>query len=149
MLVPAFEPSVRHAQLWTVSFPSGKRERMIDDVSDYSMSLDMTPDGKSAVAAENIWVSHIWASSPSITQLKQTTSGESPIMLSSLETNSGKILVRSQGEVWIMDANGAARASFAKLDAHHIRRCGAFVVALVSRKTGGISFGSTKMECTW
>jgi Tol biopolymer transport system component len=136
MLVPVFEPSVRHAQLWTVSFPSGKRERITNDVSDYSMSLDMTPDGKSAVAAENIWVSHIWASSPGITQLKQITSGESPIMLSALETNSGKLLVRSQGEVWIMDANGTELASFAKLDAHHIRRCGAFVVALVFQEDG-------------
>jgi Tol biopolymer transport system component len=54
MLVPVFEPSAGHAQLWAVSFPSGKRERMTNDVSDYSMSLDMIPDGKSAVAAENI-----------------------------------------------------------------------------------------------
>jgi Tol biopolymer transport system component len=57
-------------------------------------------------------------------------------MLSALKTNSGKILVRSKGEVWIMDANGTELASFAKLDAHHIRRCRAFVVALVFQEDG-------------
>jgi DNA-binding winged helix-turn-helix (wHTH) protein/Tol biopolymer transport system component len=136
MLVPIYEPRAGRAQLWTVSYPSGKRERVTNDVSDYSMNLDMTPDGKNAVAAESIWASNIWAlSTAGVSRLEQITHGESP-MFEALETNSGKLLVRSPGEIWIMDANGTARVLFAKFDADHIRRCGTFVVALVLQEGG-------------
>ncbi|MGC1295829.1 MAG: hypothetical protein WA869_12410 [Alloacidobacterium sp.] len=55
-------------------------------------------------------------------------------MIEAIETNSGKLLVRGQGEIWIMDANGTGRASFAKLDASFIRRCGTFIVARVRQE---------------
>jgi DNA-binding winged helix-turn-helix (wHTH) protein/Tol biopolymer transport system component len=130
MLVPIYEPSVGRRQLWNISFPTGKRERVTNDVSDYYMTLDMTPDGKNAVTAESRWVSNIWASSADISRLVQITSGESQ-MVEAIDTDSGKLLVLAPGEIWIMDANGTGRASFAKLDAARIRKCGTFVVARV------------------
>jgi len=136
MLVPIYEPNAGRAQLWSVSFPSGKRERITNDVSDYSMNLDMTPDGKSAVALESNLVSNIWASTTAgVSRLEQITSEDFP-MFEVIDTNSGKLLVSSPGQIWIMDANGTARASFAKLPIRHIRRCGTLMVALV-RQEGG------------
>lgn len=131
VLVTLYERAIGRGQLWTISFPSGTRERITNDLSNYEMTLDMTPDGKNAVTVESTQVSNIWASSAAdISRLQQITSGESP-MREAIETHRGKLLVLGHGELWIMDANGTARASFAKLDANQICRSGTFVVARV------------------
>jgi Tol biopolymer transport system component len=129
MLATLFESNNRRGQLWTISFPLGKKERITNDLGDYSTTLDMTPDGKSAVTAGWSIASNIWAASAAdSSRLEQITSGDTA-MFEAIETNNGKLLVAGGGEIWIMNANGSARASFAKLDGHQISTCGTFVVA--------------------
>ena len=131
MLVPLEEANDGRGQLWTIAFPSGKKERFTNDVSDYAMILDMTPDGSNAITVERTVVSNIWASPAlGISPLEQITHGDSP-SFEAVETNGGKLLVQSPNEIWIMNADGTARASFAKLDADHICVSGQFVVARV------------------
>jgi DNA-binding winged helix-turn-helix (wHTH) protein/Tol biopolymer transport system component len=131
LLATLFEQNDRRGQLWTISFPVGKKERITNDLSDYSTTLDITPDGKSAVTAGWSMVSNIWAApAADRSRLEQITSGDTA-MFEAIETNDGKLLVAGGGELWIMNANGSARASFAKLDGHQIRTCGTFVIAEV------------------
>jgi hypothetical protein len=93
----------------------------------------MTPDGKSAVTMEANSVSNIWVSTnEDISRLEQITFGESPLY-GATEIDHGQILVPGSAEIWILEASGAARASFAKLHAAFIRKCGKFVVARVWR----------------
>jgi len=129
MLATLFEQNDGRGQLWTISFPLGKKERITNDLSNYSTTLDMTPDGKSAVTAGWSMVSNIWAASAAdSSRLEQITSGDTA-MFEALETSHGKLLVAGGGEIWIMNANGSARASFAKLDSYQLCNCGTFVVA--------------------
>jgi DNA-binding winged helix-turn-helix (wHTH) protein/Tol biopolymer transport system component len=133
MLATLFEQNNRRGQLWTISFPLGKKERITNDLSDYSTTLDMTPDGKSAVTAGWSVVSNIWATAAADTsRLDQITSGDTA-MFEAVETNEGKLLVAGGGELWIMNANGSARASFAKLEGYGICSCGTFVIAEVAQ----------------
>ncbi len=122
LLVTLYERNIHRGQLWTISFPSGKRQRITNDLSNYEITLDMTPDGKNAVTVDSTQVSNIWVSSAAdISQLEQITFGESR-MREAIETNGGKLLVLGRSEIWITDANGTARASFAKLDANQVCR---------------------------
>ena len=134
ILVTLYERNIGRGQLWTISFPFGERERFTNDLADYELTLDMTPDGKNAVTVDSTQVSNIWAfPAAGVSRLEQITSGESP-MREAIETSGGKLLVLGRNEIWIMDANGTARASFAKLDANQVCRCGTFVVARVLQK---------------
>jgi DNA-binding winged helix-turn-helix (wHTH) protein/Tol biopolymer transport system component len=74
-LVPHFDRNVRRTQLWTVAFPSGRARRFTHDTGNYSMDLDLTKDGGTVVAIDNMVQAHVWVSSfndpESIHQLTQ------------------------------------------------------------------------------
>lgn len=131
VLVTLRERNLSRGQLWKVSFPSGKRERITNDLSNYDLIVGTTPDGKDAVTVETTLVENIWASPVTdSSQLEQITFDESP-MREVVETSSGKLLVVGRSELWIMNGNGTARALFAKLDADQVCASGTFVVARV------------------
>jgi DNA-binding winged helix-turn-helix (wHTH) protein/Tol biopolymer transport system component len=135
MVVTLHEPDSRRGQMWMIPFPSGPRQRITNDLSDYGLIPDMTTDSKSLVVIEHAQVSNIWATSSADTShLQQITFGESAT-LEAIETDRRKLVVLGQGELSSMDADGGSRALLAKLDADHICRCGEFVVANV-RKEG-------------
>lgn len=135
MVVTLHEPDSQRAQMWMIPFPSGQRERITNDLSNYDLTPDMTADGKNLVVVEHTQVSNIWANSSADTsRLQQITFGESA-MLEAIETDRRGLVVLGQGELWSMNADGSSRLLLAKLDADHVCGCGAFVVASV-RKEG-------------
>jgi Tol biopolymer transport system component len=128
-MVPIYDEAIGRGQLLKISLLSGARERITNDLSNYSMSPDLTADGKNVAVVEGNGVSNIWASSSGYSsKLEQITFGQLS-MFGAAETNDGKLLFLGDSEIWIMDATGTARASFAKLRAFSVGICGAYVVA--------------------
>jgi Tol biopolymer transport system component/DNA-binding winged helix-turn-helix (wHTH) protein len=131
MVVTLHEPDSQRGQMWMIPFPSGRRQRITNDLSNYDLSPDMTADGKNLVAVEQTQVSNIWADpSADASRLQQITFGESA-MLEAIETEQRGLVVLGQGELWSMGADGKSRALLAKLGADHVSQCGAFLVASV------------------
>jgi DNA-binding winged helix-turn-helix (wHTH) protein/Tol biopolymer transport system component len=128
------EPDSGRGQLWKIPFPSGRRQRITNDLSNYDVAADMTADGKSLIVLERTQVSNIWAeplADPSRSQ--QITFGESA-MSEAIEADRGGVVVVGPNELWSMNEDGGSRALLAKLDAVHVCLCGAFVVASVQNE---------------
>lgn len=129
-----YAPDAHRGQIWMMPFPSGGRQRITNDLSDYEFTSDMTTDGKSLIAVEQTRVSNIWTSSSAdISRPQQVTFGESP-MVEAIEDERRGLVVLGQGVLWKMDPEGRSQALLAKLDADHIYRCGALVVASVQKE---------------
>jgi Tol biopolymer transport system component/DNA-binding winged helix-turn-helix (wHTH) protein len=131
ILVTLREPDFQRGQMWMIPFPSGRRQRITNDLSNYGLTPDMTADGKNLVVVERTRVSNIWASSAADgSGLQQITFGESA-MLEAIEGERGGLVVLGQDELWSMNADGSSRQLLAKLEADRICRSGGFVVASV------------------
>lgn len=48
-------------QIWSLSFPEGKLNRITHDLTNYGPILDITKDGQNLVAVERRKTSHVWA----------------------------------------------------------------------------------------
>lgn len=48
-------------QIWSLSFPDGKLNRITHDLTNYGPILDITKDGQNLVAVERRKTSHVWA----------------------------------------------------------------------------------------
>ena len=129
LLVPRYETSSRRSQLWTVSFPDGVAHRFTHDVSDYSMDLDITKDGRAAVTTAATAESHIWAfSSADFSTGRQITFG--PPMFEVKENAEGMILsTDGEGVLWVMNQDGARQTNFGSgHETGWFAPCGPFVV---------------------
>ena len=126
---PFISETAHRGQRWTISFPSGKRQRITNDLSNYEITLDITPDGRNAVTAESTQGSNIGLSAADISQLEQITSGESP-MREAIETNG-----RTPGPGPQRDLDHECKRNgsriVSKLDANQVCRAGTFIVARV------------------
>jgi eukaryotic-like serine/threonine-protein kinase len=110
-LIPVGLIPENRAQLFLVSFPSGEKTRVSNDLSDYGRALEMTQDGKMLVALEGNESAHIWiAPGGKTAQAKQITTGETPDD-GVAPGPAGKLLVRSRGsDLQLMNADGSQRA---------------------------------------
>jgi eukaryotic-like serine/threonine-protein kinase len=109
-LIPVGLIPENRAQLFLISFPSGERTRVSNDLSDYGHALEMTQDGKMLVALEGSESAHIWiAPAGKAAQARQITSGETPDD-GIAPGPAGKLLVRSRGsDLQLMNADGSQR----------------------------------------
>jgi eukaryotic-like serine/threonine-protein kinase len=109
-LVPVGLIPENRAQLFLVSFPSGEKTRVSNDLSDYGHALEITQDGKMLVALEANESAHIWiAPAGKAAQARQITSGETPDD-GVAAGPAGKLLVRSRGsDLQLMNADGSQR----------------------------------------
>jgi serine/threonine protein kinase len=110
LLIPMALIPENRAQLWVISYPSGKKRRFTNDLSNYGEKLGMTQDGQTLVTLENRQSSHIWAlPQGQMAQAKQITAGETPD--GAVEPGpGGKLLVRSRGsDLFLMNADGSQR----------------------------------------
>jgi DNA-binding winged helix-turn-helix (wHTH) protein/Tol biopolymer transport system component len=131
LLVPHYDGNSRRIQLWTVSFPSGIARRFTHDISDYSMDLDLTNDGKMLAAITGTVQSQVWASSTTdYSTMRQITNVDPPI-ITVKETPDAKILAAdSDGALWTMNRDGSQRAIFGNLtNVSWFTTCGHSVVA--------------------
>jgi serine/threonine protein kinase/Tol biopolymer transport system component len=109
-LIPVGLIPENRAQLFLVSFPSGEKNRVTNDLSDYGRALEITQDGKMLVALEGSESAHIWiAPGGKAAQAKQITTGETPD--DGVAPGPGdKLLVRSRGsDLQLMNADGSQR----------------------------------------
>jgi len=109
-LIPVGLIPENRAQLFLVSFPSGEKARVSNDLSDYGRAVEMTQDGKMLIALEDSESAHIWiAPGGKAAQAKQITTGETPD--DGVAPGPGdKLLVRSRGsDLQLMNADGSQR----------------------------------------
>jgi eukaryotic-like serine/threonine-protein kinase len=100
-------------QLWNVTFPEGRVERITNDLTDYGSSVAATRDGRTLVAVERQEVSHIWTvPGADVAKAKQITSGEVLEVAVSPGPN-GKLLIRrGNGKMEMISADGTERKPF-------------------------------------
>jgi DNA-binding winged helix-turn-helix (wHTH) protein/Tol biopolymer transport system component len=131
LVVPQYDRILNRTQLWTVSFPSGKVRRFTHDISDYSMDLDLTNDGRILAAITGAVQSQIWASSSADHKsIREITNGDPPIMIIKEMPNSKILASDSDGALWTMNQDGSQRTIFGNLrNVSWFTMCGHFVVA--------------------
>ena len=132
ILVPQYDRISNRTQLWTVSFPSGAARRFTHDISDYSMDLDLTNDGRTLAAITGAVQSQIWAGSfPVDTRsMKQITNGDPPIGNIKQMPDSKILATDSDGALLTMNQDGSQRATFGNFkNVTWFTACGRYVVA--------------------
>jgi Tol biopolymer transport system component/DNA-binding winged helix-turn-helix (wHTH) protein len=127
------EPDSRRGQIWMILFPSGRRQRITNDLSNYDLTADMTADGQNLIAVERTQVSNIWADPAADASRLQQITFEESAMFDAIETSRRGLVVLGQNELWSMNADGSSRELLAKLDADHIRWCGGFLIAGIQK----------------
>jgi DNA-binding winged helix-turn-helix (wHTH) protein/Tol biopolymer transport system component len=126
-------------QLWTITFPQGKRGRVTNDLANWGIRIDTTRDARNVAAIQWSLSANIWegvAANPS--EAKPVTSGETPLV-AAVQGTPGKILaVSADGQLWIMNTDGADRHPFSNLrDVAPPVMCGQFAVVTSYASRGG------------
>jgi serine/threonine protein kinase len=109
-----------HGQIWYVSYPSGKIEKLTNDLSDYSIAaLGTSTYGSGLVAISSESTSAVWvAENGNPADARQVTSGDPSV--SQLDWLAEKSLVYStmDGEIGAMDADGTKARLLTLSDDH-------------------------------
>jgi len=110
LAVPFASIVENRTQLWSLDYPSGERRRFTNDLSDYSLAIDLTRDGAMLAALDQRLLAHIWiAPQGRSDQATQITSGETPYV-ATLPGPNGKLLTRTRfGAMSFMNADGGER----------------------------------------
>jgi DNA-binding winged helix-turn-helix (wHTH) protein/Tol biopolymer transport system component len=130
LLVAELEDQWGRGQLWTISYPLGKRRRLTNDLFDYATKTDMTRDGKTVATLAMTQVSSIWTAPASeLSSFQQVGSGNLPMVEVAGAADGRLLSISRDGEPWIMNADGSQRLAIT--NAHRARgvaACGRFVV---------------------
>jgi serine/threonine protein kinase len=120
LIVSIAVPNANLAQLWIVSYPSGERRRLTNELSDYGVLIDVSHDGKTLAAIQETRVSHIWIAPQGQTaQAKQITSGQVQELRVTAGPN-GKLLVRTHGsDLAFINLDGSQNTPLLP-DAHNV-----------------------------
>jgi DNA-binding winged helix-turn-helix (wHTH) protein/Tol biopolymer transport system component len=124
-------------QLWTISFPKGTATPLSIDLANYDWTIDATHDLRTVATISSTFVSNIWvASSSNLADAHPITSGLLAMdYLTGLPN--GKILARSQGKLWLLNADGTERRLFSDLSyADPPASCGRFVIFGIQDREG-------------
>jgi eukaryotic-like serine/threonine-protein kinase len=128
LLTSIANTSERRGQLWFVPLLGGDPTRLTNDLSDYDLTLDLTPDGKKAVLVQKTIDSKIWVSSGGLMASMSPVTNLTGPVLEAVETTQGTIVARGLTELWSVDAKNQIRSLFAKLSVDDITSCGRYVV---------------------
>jgi serine/threonine protein kinase/Tol biopolymer transport system component len=95
-------------QLWYISYPGGDAKRITNDLSDYAPeALDLSRDGKSLVAVENIVTSDLWvASGDYFGQAKPISSGRTGILSVSAGPERTIVFASQKGDLYSIHDDG-------------------------------------------
>jgi Tol biopolymer transport system component len=101
------ETPLGRGQLQSIDFPSGEMHRFTNDLSDYSVALDLTRSGTTLAAIQRSRISDIWIAPAADSSLaRQITSGE-PAYTMIAPGPSGSVLASSaSGDLWLMKTDG-------------------------------------------
>jgi len=105
------ETPLGRGQLQIIDYPSGAMHRFTNDLSDYTVALDITRDRKTLAAIQRNRISDVWtAPAADATQARQVTSGGTVYGLV-VPGPSGKLLATgNNGDLWLMNPDGGARS---------------------------------------
>jgi eukaryotic-like serine/threonine-protein kinase len=106
------EGSGNHGQLWTISFPGGERQRLTNDLTDYSfMWLDLTRDGSAIVSVESTVALDLWSSpNGDAARSTQLSSGNGSALYVSLLSKDRILFSNRAGEVFSANFDGTNQA---------------------------------------
>jgi Tol biopolymer transport system component len=129
LIFPHIDDISHRSQLWAISFPGGKAQRLTNDLSDYGTDLDMTRDGSNIAAVAGIAVSNVWIGPASDPSAAQQVTSEALAMFDIAEAFDGKLLtLTGDGTLWMMHTDGSQRARFTDVpDVGWPTPCGHFV----------------------
>jgi eukaryotic-like serine/threonine-protein kinase len=130
LLIPAYSRPYQRTQLWAISYPGGMRRQFTNDLANYDHSLDVTSDGHTVAAVASSITSNIWvAAANNLSNPKQITFGELP-MVNVTETAKGGIVSESEdGRLWTVSSHESKRERFNEAtEVAWLSRCGAFVL---------------------
>ena len=139
MLVVPINDENGRTQLWTVSYPAGKAQRLTKDLADYDADIDTTRDGRMLATVQHSAISNLSASSSRDgSDGKQLTSGEQ--LITQVFPLDGKIAFvnRVDNGVWVMDPDGThSKLHTDARGGSWFTGCGRFIVFMSDRS--GIS----------
>jgi eukaryotic-like serine/threonine-protein kinase len=111
LIVPFGNAKEGRTQLWFVDYPSGERRRFTNDLSNYGVEIDLTRGGEMLAGVEQRLISHVFVLPKAhMDQPRQITFGESADV-GLAPGPGGKLLVRSRGELSLMNADGSQRSA--------------------------------------
>jgi serine/threonine protein kinase/Tol biopolymer transport system component len=108
-------------QLWSIDYPGGEMHRFSNDLSDYTVDLDLTRDGKTLAGIQKTRVADVWiAPSSDTAQARQLTSGGTTYERVA-PGPAGKLLLRGgNGDLWLMSTDGDGQPTLAVPQAHNL-----------------------------
>jgi len=106
------------AQLWTISFPGGERQRLTNDLTDYSFAwLDLTRDASAIVTVESTVALDLWSSpNGDAARSTQLTSGNGSTQTVSLLSKDRIVFSNRAGEVFSANFDGTNQVQIAGSD---------------------------------
>jgi DNA-binding winged helix-turn-helix (wHTH) protein/Tol biopolymer transport system component len=139
LLLPRYDVTSRHSQLWNISFPQGVPHRFTHDMSDYLTSLDLTQDGETLAAITGTVQSQVWTAPATQLMNGRVIGPREPPFFEVREMPDGRILAGADGQLWTMNQDGSGLSPFNNAgQAGWFSVCGQFVVFASSE--GGSHF---------
>jgi eukaryotic-like serine/threonine-protein kinase len=130
LLLSQYDDAAHRGQLWTISYPSGKAQRLTNDLNDYETPLDMTRNGNALASVASTGIANVWLF-PGVeaTYGHQITSGNL-FMFDVAPSPDGRVLSTSvDGTVWVTSAEGGQRSTFGTVpNAGWLTPCGGRLV---------------------
>lgn len=139
---------VGRGQLWSIDYPSGQMHRFTNDLSDYTPGLDLTHDGKMLAGIQHTRLSDVWTvPAADSAQARQITSGETLYVIVA-PGPAGKVLANSNGDLWLMNADGGERVIFVPqaLNILSISSCGDRYVVFDRLRAGKLELWRTDAD---
>ena len=113
-LLVALDDQNNHGQLYLMPFPSGKPQRLTNDLADYDNDrIDLTRDGKTAAIVAWDESGDIWLAPAADLAEPRPSVSSGVALLSIAARRDGKILATDlNNQLWIMNLDGSQRALF-------------------------------------
>lgn len=113
IMIVGRDPETKFSQLWQISYPTGKPQRITNDFSTY-VGLNLTADGKSIVTIKQERLYNIWtASAENQVSAKKITieEGRDDGISGVSQTRTGNIVytvrIKDAFDIWIVNADGS------------------------------------------
>ena len=114
------ETPLGRGQLQIIDYPTGAMHRFTNDLSEYTVALDITRDRKTLAAIQRARVSDVWtAPAADVTKARPVTSGGAAYGLLGPGPSGKLVATGMNGDLWLMNPDGSER-SLAVPEAHNL-----------------------------
>jgi len=145
LVVPLYDSTEHSVQLWTISFPEGRLQRLTNDLSsygalpeDYGFPLDTTKDLKSLLALSVRETGTIWVASVSEPSAAEELPSHGVSFKWVTEATDGSLwAVGSDHQLWIVNADGSQPVRYGNYEiVSAVAKCGPFMILERDAKSG-------------